>query len=454
MGAGARTVVTLAVVLTLTPFGTAPAGALTPPLIDDSRLPPAAPPGPREPTVQRRTCVAPVDAAPDRRNPGSSGLPPQMWPLETLWKLSRGAGQQVAVIDTGVAPHPRLARLEAGGDYVSAGDGTADCDGHGTVVAGLIAAAPDGADPTGFAGVAPDVTVLGIRQSSTHFSAVSDPNGTGYGDVDTMAAAVRTAADRGATVINISTVACTTGALEDRTLGAALAYAVDVRDAVVVVAAGNVGGAGRCPRPPDGSARDWATTTVAVSPAWYDDLVLAVGSAGPDGAASPFTLPGPWVDVAAPGESLISLNARGAGVVAALPTETGSTPISGTSYAAPLVSGLAALVRARFPELTARQVMQRIESTAQRAAHGWDPLVGNGLVDPVAALDSQPPATPATPVRTAAPEPADSRPEPPAGSSPPRPGRTLALFGTAGCALAVAVTLTRWRRPRHDVPGD
>ena len=61
--------------------------------------------------------------------------------------------------------------------------------------------------------------------------------------------AVRTAADLGATVINISSVACTAGAaLRDRALGAAVAYAVDVKDAVIVVAAGNVGPGGNCPQ--------------------------------------------------------------------------------------------------------------------------------------------------------------------------------------------------------------
>ncbi len=62
--------------------------------------------------------------------------------FDTVWPLTRGAGQTVAVIDTGVARHPRLPGLIPGGDYVSTGDGTGDCDAHGTIVAGLIAAAP------------------------------------------------------------------------------------------------------------------------------------------------------------------------------------------------------------------------------------------------------------------------------------------------------------------------
>ena len=135
---------------------------------------------------------------------------------------------------TGVAPHRRLPKLVPGGDYVFTGDGTQDCDGHGTVVAGIIAAAPD-SSTDGFSGVAPDVTVISIRQSSAKFAAAGDRSGTGFGDVDTMAKAVRTAADMGASVINISSVACVpvATAFDDRALGAALAYAADVKNAVI-----------------------------------------------------------------------------------------------------------------------------------------------------------------------------------------------------------------------------
>ena len=114
-----------------------------------------------------------------------------------------------------------------------------------------------------------------------------------------MARAVRTAADLGASVINISSVACVAvaSALDDRALGAALAYAVDVKNAVIVAAAGNTGGAAQCP--PQRPDATWETVTVAVSPAWYDDYVLTVGSVNAEGTPSAFTLAGPWVDVAA-----------------------------------------------------------------------------------------------------------------------------------------------------------
>ena len=100
-----------------------------------------------------------------------------------------------------------------------------------------------------FSGIAPDATIVSIRQSSNKFRAVDNPSGTGFGDVDTLGGAVRTAADMGSTVINVSSVAClpANGGLDDRPLGAALAYAVDVKNVVVVAAAGNVGGPGQCP---------------------------------------------------------------------------------------------------------------------------------------------------------------------------------------------------------------
>ena len=113
-----------------------------------------------------------------------------------------------------------------GGDYVFTGDGTDDCDGHGTIVAGIIGAAADSTGGVGFSGVAPDATIIGIRQSSIKF-APAGRSSPGFGDVDTLAMAVRTAADMGATVINVSSIACVSrrSCSDDRALGAALAYA-------------------------------------------------------------------------------------------------------------------------------------------------------------------------------------------------------------------------------------
>jgi len=437
----------VATVLALAPVHTAPtAAAVTPPPLDDSRLPGAGPPAPPRPTAQRDDCAAAPPVPPEAADPGQlKGID-----LPAVWALTRGAGQTVAVIDTGVARHRRLPHLVPGGDYVSTRDGASDCDGHGTIVAGIIGAAPDSADSDAFTGIAPDVTLLGIRQSSNKFRAIDDPAGTGVGDVETLASAVRTAADLGATVINISSVACLPAGtvLDDRALGAALDYAVDVKNVVVVTAAGNVGGPGQCPghNPRDAG---WDNVTVVVSPAWYDEYVLTVGSVGPDGTASEFSLAGPWVDVAAPGEGIVSLAPGGDGLV---DTASSDSPISGTSYAAPVVSAIAALVRARSPELTARQVMQRIEDTAHRPSAGWDPLVGRGVVDALAAVSDPGAAGPerhsALPIQRTAPDPAVAQP----------PGRT-AVQGAVICGaltgiIVISASVGRLRRRDDAVPGD
>lgn len=219
----------------------APALAVTPPVIDTAALIRSAPVAPPEPTEQRTLCAAPLAAEAYSSATGAQA----MMRLPDAWRFSRGAGQRVAVIDTGVSPSRRLPRLTAGGDYVSTGDGLSDCDAHGTLVAGIIAGAPSSTDA--FAGVAPDASIISIRQSSTAFGArrsrdSDDPHvGSGYGSVRTLAHAVVRAVDLGATVINISEVACAAvGAkLNDRSLGAAVRYAHE-RDVVVVVAAGNL----------------------------------------------------------------------------------------------------------------------------------------------------------------------------------------------------------------------
>ncbi|AFM15860.1 type VII secretion-associated serine protease mycosin [Mycolicibacterium chubuense NBB4] len=424
------------------------AAAIGPPPVDASLLPPAGPAAPPRPTTRYDDCAV---AAPVRPGAGRAGQLEGM-DLDTVWDLTRGAGQTVAVIDTGVARHRRLPHLVAGGDFVSTQDGTSDCDGHGTTVAGIIAAAPDTADPQAFSGIAPDVSLLSIRQSSNKFRAVDDVTASGAGDVDTLAAAVRTAADLGATVVNISSVACLpVGAgLDDRALGAALAYAVDVKNVVVVTAAGNVGSPGQCPQdnPRDlAAARD---VSVVVSPAWYDDYVLTVGSVAADGSPSPFTLAGPWVDVAATGEHVVSLAPAADGLVDTSPS---GTPLAGTSYAAPVVSAVAALVRAYSPELTARQVMQRITDTAHHPPAGWDPVVGHGVVDPLAAVTAEtsrgaarhPPAPPAAVGR--------SRADPQITGEAAGPGAVLCVALTVGVAV-VCAALGRSRRRGESVDGE
>ncbi|QZA06943.1 type VII secretion-associated serine protease mycosin [Mycolicibacter heraklionensis] len=405
-----------------------PANAVAPPPVDRALLPAPAPAAPPHPTVQRAVCTV--------GSLGPGGTPAQLDGLDlaAVWALSRGAGQRVAVIDTGVAAHRRLPGLVGGGDYVSTGDGTRDCDGHGTLVAGIVAAAPDPATDR-FSGVAPLATVIGIRASSARFA--TPGNAPGIGDVDTLAKAVRTAADLGASVINISAVACrpASSGLDDRALGAALAYAVEVKNSVVVAAAGNTD---------EGCGTE---EPMIVTPPWYDDYVLTVGSVDTRGAASAFTLPSPWVDVAAPGEAVLSLSTVGDAMADTLD----GSALRGTSYAAPVVSGLAALIRSRFPDWTPRQVMDRIKATAHHPPGGRDDVVGAGVVDPLAALTfemAREPSRPAAPPPS--PDPVDL--EPTAEASPA--GLRTAITGTAALlALLLAAVTGRalsGRKPRRD----
>jgi len=364
-----------------------PAELPQPPPIDVDRLPDDGPltalPGVR----QEMQCAGTT------HTPDQAAVPNLLWgqrlfALPELWSASRGRGVRIAVIDTGVARHPLLAgRLIAGGDYVAGGNGLADCDGHGTAVAGIAAAAAEAG--TGFAGVAPAAEIISIRQSSPSFSV------PGHGDrrlpagnLDTLARAVVHAVDLGAKVINISEVSCAApnapGAAE---LQVAIHSAV-LRNVVVVAAAGNTGAAGVPGN--DGSCPDLPRPDTVAYPGWFDGDVLTVAAVGPNGLASPFSYPGPWVDVAAPGERLMSLSVSGAGLTDQLSQVDTVTAINGTSFAAPSVAGLAALIRARYPQLTARQVMDRITATAAQHASGRSDTVGFGMVDPVAALTRTP----------------------------------------------------------------
>lgn len=361
--------------------------------------------------------------------PAGTAVPPGPAPARRLrlsdaHRLATGAGVLVAVIDTGVAPHPRLAgRLRGGGDFLTGGGpgaGLDDCDGHGTAVAGLIAAAPSPDDEV--VGVAPGATLLAIRQAGPSFS-VSGPDGRerAAGDLATLAEAVVLAVRSGADVVNVSEAVCLAperAAVEGARLQAALRLAADA-DVVVVAAAGNAGVGGCGDEPGQVSL-----------PGWYDEP-MAVGATGPDDAAAGFTVAGRWVDLAAPGTDARSL-AVGGGLTA--------EPFAGTSSSAPLVAGLAALVRERFPELTAAQVVDRIRATARRPAGGRDDALGAGAIDPVAALSAEPAvlAAPGAPsgalalLRTG-----------PSASPPPPPLHLAAVAALLGTAAALAGRLRR-----------
>ncbi|MFP5069742.1 type VII secretion-associated serine protease mycosin [Pseudonocardia nantongensis] len=403
--------------------GRTPSGGRT---ASDGRTAPAAadpgPPGPADGLRRTRPCSPPGPAGPGVAPGlamGAGGPVPD--------GLATGAGQLVAVIDTGVAAVPRLAgRLRGGGDYLTGGYGLEDCDGHGTDVAVLLAGAADPATGTG-AGAAPGAAVVSLRQSSGRY-AVTGPDGAERpaGDIRTLAAAIHRGVALGASVINVSEVVCVpTERLADA--GAPLADAVRSAEAagvLVVAAAGNINPVGTCTGDPG----------LRPLPALYDG-VLAVGAVDARDRPAPFSVSGPWVDVAAPGVDLPA------------PTGPDGAVVSGTSYAVPLVAGTAALLRERFPMLTPRQVADRIRATARPPAAGRDDRVGDGVLDPAVALTAEPLLL--TPGARAA-APASGRaglPEPVARPTDLTPAVAVGIVACLGGAVAAALAALR-RRPR------
>ncbi|KWX67010.1 type VII secretion-associated serine protease mycosin [Mycobacterium sp. NAZ190054] len=433
----------LAVTVAMLAVGAPSAAAITPPQVDPATPPPSGSAGPVGAMAQRTPCVSGTvipGSDPAAVSPNQSALN-----LPEAWTHSRGEGQTVAVLDTGVKPGPRLPDVEPGGDYVASGDGLTDCDGRGTLVAGLIAGQP-GAD--GFSGVAPAARLLSIRVSSPRYA----PRDLGEDPVVTratleaqaLARAVVRAADLGARVINISAVTCVPAGknLDQSGLGAALRYAAVDKDAVIVAAAGDSegGAAGGCGSNPlsdpalPSDPRNWAGVSTISIPAWWQEYVLSVGSLGSDGRPSPFTMAGPWVGIAAPGENITSVsNDDTGGLANGLPgAQDRIDPVRGTSYATAYVSGVAALVRSRFPDLTAPQVIERLTGTAQSAARSPSNVVGAGRIDPVAALTWNVPA--ATEIDPAAVKPVAAPPPPETRDPVPR---VVAFAGVGILALVV-----------------
>ncbi|MEU6557606.1 type VII secretion-associated serine protease mycosin [Streptomyces sp. NPDC046915] len=285
--------------------------------------------------------------------------------LDELWQgTNKGKGVRVAVIDTGVDDkNPQLSAVvdkADGRDFLAKGKGgdpTDDQVGHGTKVAGIIAARPRSG--TGFVGLAPNATIIPIRQNDADQS----------GDSDTMAAAINYAVTQGADVINIS---------QDTTkpLSATSALAQAVRKAigvgvVVVASAGNDG--------LDGKVKN-------TYPAAFDG-VLAVASSDRNNERATFSQAGTFVGVAAPGVDIVSTVPGG-----------GQCTDNGTSFSAPFVAGVAALLKEKYPHWTPAQIITRIEQTAERSVNGHDNYVGWGVVDPVRAIQESdtddPPSSP------------------------------------------------------------
>jgi len=306
-----------------------------------------------------------------------------------------GLGVVVAVLDTGVtATHPDLApplrdgspRVLPGRTFVyneaaNGGPGTTDPQGHGTHVAGIIAAARD--NGIGGRGVAPGAQILPVRVLSS----------TGSGSSADLAAGIRWAHQQGADVINMSLGAPSNSIPQDvaaaiETATTTVAPGADA-PAVVVASAGN-GGIGSLP--------NW--------PASHPKAIAVAATNSSDQVAS-FSTRGSYVDVAAPGVSILST------------CRTGSQcTMSGTSMASPVVAAAAAVLRQQVPARTPEDVAALLRSTAVDVSiAGPDDDSGAGRIDLARAAAVRTPATPVASVPAVTPP--TTEPVAPPQTAPP-----------------------------------
>jgi membrane-anchored mycosin MYCP len=373
---------------------------------------PSPKPSPK-PTVVRRKPARPSLPVPvatmPRPTQNCPGLPAvsrvtrEPWAQQALefsdvWPLTRGQGVTVAVVDSGVDFSRQLTGRVTAIDLTKTGP--ADCVGHGTSVAAIIAASDIQAQGMPFEGVAPAARILSVKVYSQNSNA------------RILADGIRDAVLLGAQVINVSITTANTPGLRS---------AVDfaLRKNVVIVAAGGNDGT--------------TTGTGPFYPASYPG-VLSVGAVDSSGALATFS----------DRKSHAAVTAPGVNVTSAFPGGYQQDSLTGTSFATPFVSGVVALVRSRYPWLTARQVVARIVATADGGAGQG---TGNGLVNPVEAvtaiLGSGPAGSP-SPLATA----------PVSVSRTPPPDRTArsateAAGGSLGAAALVALGAMVWRAGRR-----
>ncbi|GLY73784.1 S8 family serine peptidase [Actinoallomurus iriomotensis] len=311
---------------------------------------------------------------------------------ENVWPLTQGAGVRVAVVGSGVDDGSGLlgTRLTLGPRLYGHGDAGRDCVGHGTFIAGLIAARRRAG--VGFAGIAPQAEVLSV--------AVTDDIGVTTPGL--LAKGIRAAADAGSDVIDVA-VPVTAGS---PALASAVGHA-NAHGALVVAPAAADGHPGG-----------------PVYPAAYRD-VLAVSDIGPNGLPPQSAASGGRVDLSAPGDAVMSVGPGGPGDF------TGTGP----SYAAALVAGTAALTLAYRPRMSPAELRSRLEITAYHPGTTMpDPRLGYGTVDPASAVGMALPEQAGAAARSTGPRPVPAMPPP-----RPRQGNAPAYRVAAGAAAAIAL---------------
>ncbi len=272
----------------------------------------------------------------------------------TAWTTTQGEGIIVAILDTGVdATHPDLAgHVLAGWNTASNSTLSSDVYGHGTMVAGTVAASTN--NGIGVAAIAGDAQILPVRVTNST---------DGYAYYSDIAEALTWAADHGAKVANIS---------YDVTPSAAVTSAAQYlrsKGGVVVVAAGNAG----------------------INPGYADNpSMISVSATGSTDTKTSWSSFGNYVDVSAPGSGIWTTTNGG-----------GYAAVSGTSFASPATAAVVALIMASNPGLSPSEVEDvLIKSVDDLGAQGWDTSYGNGRINAARAVqmatqnitvDSQPP---------------------------------------------------------------
>ncbi|MFL6055262.1 MAG: S8 family serine peptidase [Actinoallomurus sp.] len=373
------------------------------------------------PTVTKTRTVAPTQPCNPKVGSPASQMTTAPWPQQTLnftdvWPLTQGDRVKVAIVDSGVdTGHPQLPNIDA---YDLTGTGKKDCTGHGTMLAGIIAAQDQRNDHVPFLGVAPRVHLVSVKVAT-------QPTGN---SPSLLAQGIRRAAALGAKIICVSSTTANYPYLKDAVRNA------EASGALLVAAAGN-------------TAQDKKDSEQELYPASYDG-VISVGAVDRDGKLQDFTDAKSRISVLAPGKAVIS-------------TWPGDAYYrdDGTSFAAPYVAGTAALIKARFPGLTATQIKHRIEVTADGGT-----LVGSGhgVINPLRAV------TAVLPEEDAGGRQAPPKAHPVALVEPTHPNhftRTMAIAivgGALGVSTAVAAggiiipagRRRNWRPTRRATPTD
>jgi subtilisin family serine protease len=272
--------------------------------------------------------------------------------VREAWALSTGDAKPIAVLDTGVQySHPDLAgRLLQGWDFVNGDADASDDNGHGTWVAGIIAANAN--NGIGVAGVTWSNPILPVK--------VMSASGTGY--TSNLVLGLRWAADHGAGVINMS--------IGGFPASASVADAVDYawnKGVVLVAAAGNNG------------------KLESHYPASFPHVISASATQADD-EFTKWSNYSPNVDVSAPGASVLTTNCQKLRTSSCAYSGDYIT-ISGTSFASPNTAAVVALIRAKNPTWTPQQVVDRLLATVDDLGFpGFDVRYGHGRVNAFRAL--------------------------------------------------------------------